>query len=273
MPKNSIDDWDTTESNNTDIGGTNIAEGCAPGNLNDAVRKVMAQLKTFYNTLGTLAFTGSTSQLVAVGTVAHFRRTTAPDGWVIEDGGTIGNVSSGATTRADDDTEALFTLLWGQFSNSVLAIQDSSGAASTRGASAAADFAANKRLPLFDSRTRFLRGSDNSLGFDTGLTVGASQSDVLKSHLHAVDPPSTSTSSDSHSHYVAIGNPGDYDYGTNLNTGQASPVATVGRTERANTSSDSHNHTVNIGSFNSGSTGDSLETRPRSSVALICIKL
>ena len=34
--------WSTTASSNTTIDGTNIAEGCPPGNLNDAVRKVMA---------------------------------------------------------------------------------------------------------------------------------------------------------------------------------------------------------------------------------------
>lgn len=44
MPKNSYSEWDTVAANNTDIGGTNIAEACAAGNLNDALRKMMAQL-------------------------------------------------------------------------------------------------------------------------------------------------------------------------------------------------------------------------------------
>lgn len=39
-------DWDTTAGNNTSIGGINIAEGCPAGNLNDAIRELMAQVAT-----------------------------------------------------------------------------------------------------------------------------------------------------------------------------------------------------------------------------------
>lgn len=45
MPKNKISEFDTTPANNTDIGGINIAEGCAPSNINNAIRELMAQLK------------------------------------------------------------------------------------------------------------------------------------------------------------------------------------------------------------------------------------
>lgn len=75
-------------------------------------------------------------------------RTTAPTGTVVPNGGTIGSAASGATNRANADTSALFSLLWSVTSNTDYPIQDSAGAASTRGASAAADFAANKRFPL-----------------------------------------------------------------------------------------------------------------------------
>jgi len=46
MAKNSVADWDTTAANNTDVGGISIAEGCAMANLNNAIREVMAQIKT-----------------------------------------------------------------------------------------------------------------------------------------------------------------------------------------------------------------------------------
>lgn len=75
-------------------------------------------------------------------------KTSAPTGTVVPNGGTIGSASSGATTRANADTSDLFSLLWSVTTNTDYPIQDSSGAASTRGASAAADFAANKRMPL-----------------------------------------------------------------------------------------------------------------------------
>jgi hypothetical protein len=45
MPKNKVSEYSSTASNNTDIGGINIAEGCAPSGINNAIRELMAQLK------------------------------------------------------------------------------------------------------------------------------------------------------------------------------------------------------------------------------------
>lgn len=45
MAKNKISDWSNVPSNNTDVGDINIAEGCAPSNINNAIREVMAQVK------------------------------------------------------------------------------------------------------------------------------------------------------------------------------------------------------------------------------------
>lgn len=73
---------------------------------------------------------------------------TAPVGTILLNGGTIGSTASGATTRANNDTQALFELLWTLGDNTLLPIQDAVGAATTRGLTAAADFAANKRLPI-----------------------------------------------------------------------------------------------------------------------------
>lgn len=73
-------------------------------------------------------------------------------GWIWANGTTVGSASSGATGRANADTADLFAQIWRVFPNSIRPIQDSSGAASTRGVSAAADFAANKRLPTRDMR-------------------------------------------------------------------------------------------------------------------------
>lgn len=46
MAKNSIADWSTTASFNTDIAGINIDEGCPAANVNNAIREMMAQVKT-----------------------------------------------------------------------------------------------------------------------------------------------------------------------------------------------------------------------------------
>jgi hypothetical protein len=87
----------------------------------------------------------------------------ADAGWVMMNDGTIGDASSGATTRANADTQALFTLLWANVSNTNCPV--SSG----RGASAAADFAAHKTIALPKMRGRALA----SAGAGAGLTSRA----------------------------------------------------------------------------------------------------
>lgn len=99
------------------------------------------------------------------GDLKHAWRTTDIDEhWLICDGRTIGSASSGGTARANADMETLFTHLWNNSSNTYLVIQTSAGANTTRGASAAADFAANKRMPLPDARGRTLTSLDGSAG-------------------------------------------------------------------------------------------------------------
>lgn len=43
MAKNTLEQWDETAANNTDIGGIDIDEGCAPSGMNNAHREEMAQ--------------------------------------------------------------------------------------------------------------------------------------------------------------------------------------------------------------------------------------
>ena len=45
MSKDKVSEWSATAANNTDIGGINIAEGCAPSGINNAIRELMAQVK------------------------------------------------------------------------------------------------------------------------------------------------------------------------------------------------------------------------------------
>lgn len=146
---------------------TNAADGSS-----DQDYVTMAQLNAVIASVAT--------GTMPTGAVAGFRMTTPPTGWIKENGGTIGSLASGATNRANADTVNLFTLLWNQFNQATLPIQDSSGAVTTRGGSAAADFAAAKRMPLFDSRSRFLRGADDGLGYDPTIVVGLSQDDQIK---------------------------------------------------------------------------------------------
>lgn len=114
------------------------------------VLKVDANGRVTFDAYGGLFTTGDFKQTA---------RPTAPTGWVAGDGGTIGNVGSGAT-RANVDTLDLFTLWWQSYTDAQLPILTSTGSASTRGPSAAADWAAGKRLTVFNVRGRFIRNAD-----------------------------------------------------------------------------------------------------------------
>lgn len=82
-----------------------------------------------------------------------------PSGYILLDGLTIGDATSGAN-YVGTTYQALFLLLWAAYGNTELAILNSNGSAGSRGASAQADFDAHKRLPLPDYRGRVAAGND-----------------------------------------------------------------------------------------------------------------
>jgi hypothetical protein len=47
VTKAKISEYDASAGSNTDVNGVNIAEGCAPSGINNAIREVMAALKRF----------------------------------------------------------------------------------------------------------------------------------------------------------------------------------------------------------------------------------
>lgn len=99
------------------------------------------------------------------GTVIATVRTAAPTGWLLFNGDTMGSATSGAT-RASIDHQELFLILWNSFSNTDAPVSGG------RGASAAADWAANKTITLPDMRGRTLIGTGTGSGL-TARTHGA----------------------------------------------------------------------------------------------------
>jgi len=61
MAKTKISEFSANPANNTDIDNINIAEGCAPSGINDAIRELMAQLKDFQAGTAGDPFNGATS--------------------------------------------------------------------------------------------------------------------------------------------------------------------------------------------------------------------
>jgi len=99
------------------------------------------------------------------------------DGWLYCDGCTIGNPSSGADFTGSG-YQSLFEHLWNSASNSQLPIENSSGTPTTRGADAASDWLADKRMPVPDLRGRMPLGQDD-MGGSSANRVSSSQADVM----------------------------------------------------------------------------------------------
>jgi hypothetical protein len=123
-------------------------------------------------------------------------------GFVRLNGLTIGSSTSGATERANADTQNLFTYLWGADPNLVV-----SGG---RGSSALADYSANKTITLPDWRGRSLTALDDmgntaagritSTYFGVGATTlgaagGGQSSTIITSNLPPYTPSGTNGSS------------------------------------------------------------------------------
>jgi hypothetical protein len=95
MAKTKISEFDSNPVNNTDIDGINLAEGMAPGLVNNAIRELMAQLKDFQaGTAGDNLTVGGNLVVTGTGTLAGraidafpagtkmlFQQSTAPVGW------------------------------------------------------------------------------------------------------------------------------------------------------------------------------------------------
>ncbi|MCK1430907.1 hypothetical protein [Bradyrhizobium sp. 87] len=117
--------------------------------------------------------------ILATGDFKLVYNTGVVTGFVRCNGRTIGSATSGATERANADTSALFSFLWGADAN--LAVSGG------RGASAAADWAANKTIALPDTRNSVLAGlgdmgnSDRALF--SGVTFTSGNSTTLGSSL------------------------------------------------------------------------------------------
>lgn len=153
---------------------------------------------------------------IPVGAVVSGIWSSAPDGYLLLRGGTIGDATSGATVFANELMEDLFICLWEHLADSEAPVSGG------RGVSASADWAAHKTITLPDSRQKFILGKATS---GTGTTLGGTGGSI--DHVHTVDPPNTTSSESANINNVTL-----------LALGSAA--------------SPSHTHDVNINQFNSG---------------------
>ncbi|MGO3930853.1 carbohydrate-binding protein [Rhodopseudomonas pseudopalustris] len=108
------------------------------------------------------------------GSVRLTYQSVAEAGWIMINDGSIGDGASGATTRANGDTWALFALMYALPIG--LTLQNSSGSVVARGVSAEADYAAHRRLVLPKTLGRAIGVAGSGAGLTPramGAVVGA----------------------------------------------------------------------------------------------------
>lgn len=89
MAKNKVSEWSSVAANNTDIGGIDIAEGCAPSGINNGIRELMAQVKDM--------ITGADGDSQVIGGNLTVDGTSTLTGAVTAPAGVTGNLSGNVT--------------------------------------------------------------------------------------------------------------------------------------------------------------------------------
>jgi microcystin-dependent protein len=174
MAKTKISEFDLTPANNTEIDGINIAEGCAPSGINNAIRELMSQLKAQQDGSSgdtfTLTGTLTAATVVASGTVTS-SGTLAVTGNLTLDGasGTSGqsliSAGSGATPTWGTPFISGMIMMW---SGSIASIP--SGWVLCNGSNSTPDL-----------RDRFVVGAGST--YAVGATGGSANA-TLVSHTH-----------------------------------------------------------------------------------------
>lgn len=184
--------------------------------LKDSANGTLADFATPALAYEAAAGSGSTADTWETGDTLWLPAKTTKSGWTRLNGRTIGNASSGGTERANNDCYDQFVYLYTNFSDSICAVSGG------RGASAAADWAANKTITLLDMRGRLPYGLDDmgnsaasrfagttiAVGSATtgGSTVGVSTVTLTKAQLPTDAVTGTvSTALSSLTLYVATG--------------------------------------------------------------------
>ncbi|CAB5194399.1 hypothetical protein UFOVP177_3 [uncultured Caudovirales phage] len=211
MAKNKISEWSATPSNNTDIGGINIAEGCAPSGINNAIRELMAQVKDQQ--------TGSDADNFVVG--GAFTCTGAA---VFSSTVALGAAATATTQSANDNSTKVATTAYvatavsGGVPSGCIVIWSGSSASIPSGW-----YLCNGSNSTPDLRDRFVVGAGTT--YAVGAT-GGSKDAIVVSHTHSVSDPG-------HRHSILMSS------ANNTLSGTPSKLSTTqnqtGNTENANT--------------------------------------
>jgi microcystin-dependent protein len=192
-----IADWSGTPASNATALGVNIGEGCPPSNVNDAMRKIMADVANGINisTLGT--FLASTTLAQARDALGVSGGTTSANNFfgLTHTAGYVPQMAASDTwtlTNALVPTGSIFMFGAATAPSGYL---ECNGAAVSRSTYAAlyaiigtthgsGDGSTTFNLP--DLRGEFVRGWDNSRGVDSGRAFGSTQTADVGAHTHTL---------------------------------------------------------------------------------------
>jgi hypothetical protein len=179
MAKNKVSEWSATASNNTDISGINIAEGCAPSGINNAIREIMAQVKDMQ--AGTDGDNFVVGGAFTCSGAAVFSSTVA-----------LGASATATTQSANDNSTKVATTAYvaaaGIPSGGIIIWSGSSGSIPSGW------YLCDGSNSTPDLRNRFVVGATST--YAVGATGGSADA-IVVSHTHSVSDPG-------HNHTVGI---------------------------------------------------------------------
>jgi hypothetical protein len=171
MAKNKISEYSATASNNTDIAGINIAEGCAPSGINNAIRELMAQLKDQQ--------TGSDADSFVVGGAF-----TCSGAAVFSSTVALGASATATTQSANDNSTKVATTAYvasASIPSGCIVIWSGSSASIPSGW-----YLCDGSNSTPDLRNRFVVGATST--YAVGATGGSANA-IVVSHTHSVSDP------------------------------------------------------------------------------------
>lgn len=143
----------------------------------DVLNNVQTTVRAFLNNL-----TNSVDGIFVTGDIDYSLNPVAKNGWIKWVNGTIGSATSGATVYANAAAQALYVMLWNNYSNTACPVTGG------RGANALADWNANKplALPTINGSVLFNIANITSLGaysVSPGLNIGEALHTMLEAEL------------------------------------------------------------------------------------------
>lgn len=179
MAKNKISEYSSVASNNTDIAGINISEGCAPSGINNAIRELMAQLKDMQSGTDGDGFT--VGGAFTCSGAAVFSSTVS-----------LGASATATTQSAGDNSTKVATTAYvaaAGIPSGCIVIWSGSSASIPSGW-----YLCNGSNGTPDLRNRFVVGATST--YAVGATGGSADA-IVVSHTHSVSDPG-------HNHTVGI---------------------------------------------------------------------